>query len=88
MNTITDAFVSEILGTAILIVLGAGVVATVLLPKSKGFNGGWILINFGWGIGVIFKSAVRVFDWVGHMAPPGVVDTRHTKERTPNKGRA
>ena len=40
VNTITDAFVSEILGTAILIVLGAGVVATVLLPKSKGFNGG------------------------------------------------
>jgi glycerol uptake facilitator-like aquaporin len=30
------------------VLLGTGVVATVVLPKSKGFNGGWLLINFGW----------------------------------------
>ena len=68
MNTITDAFVSEILGTAILIVLGAGVVATVLLPKSKGFNGGWILINFGWGIGVMAGVYVA-YKSGGHLNP-------------------
>ena len=53
MSPIADAFVSDIFGTAVLIVFGAGVVATVLLPKSKGFNGGWLLICFGWGIGVM-----------------------------------
>ena len=68
MNTITDAFVSEILGTAILIVLGAGVVATVLLPKSKGFNGGWLLICFGWGIGV-FAGVYVAYKSGGHLNP-------------------
>ena len=68
MNTITDAFVSEILGTAILIVLGAGVVATVLLPKSKGFNGGWLLITFGWGIGVMAGVYVA-YKSGGHLNP-------------------
>ncbi len=47
-----DAFWSEVLGTSILLLLGGGVVATVLLPKSKGFDGGWLLINWGWGLAV------------------------------------
>jgi glycerol uptake facilitator protein len=46
-------FLSEVLGTGMLILLGAGVVANVLLTKSKGFDGGWLLINFGWGLGVM-----------------------------------
>ena len=41
-----NAFWSEILGTATLILLGAGVVANVVLPRTKGFNGGWLLINW------------------------------------------
>lgn len=68
MSPIGDAFVSEILGTAILIVLGAGVVATVLLPKSKGFNGGWLLICFGWGIGVMAGVYVA-YKSGGHLNP-------------------
>jgi len=67
-SLLAQAFVSEILGTAILIVLGAGVVATVLLPKSKGFNGGWLLINFGWGIGVMAGVYVA-YKSGGHLNP-------------------
>lgn len=63
-----SAFVSELFGTAILIVLGAGVVATVLLPKSKGFNGGWLLICFGWGIGVMAGVYVA-YKSGGHLNP-------------------
>lgn len=47
-----DIFLSEFLGTGMLIILGAGVVANVVLAKTKGFDGGWLLINFGWGLGV------------------------------------
>ena len=50
--TLTDIFVSEVIGTAILILLGAGVVANVVLPKNKGFNAGWVVITFGWGLAV------------------------------------
>lgn len=46
-------FLSEVFGTGLLILLGAGVVANVLLVKSKGFDGGWLLINFGWGLAVM-----------------------------------
>ena len=44
---------AEIIGTAILILLGDGVVAAVLLNKSKAQNSGWIVIAWGWGIGVM-----------------------------------
>lgn len=68
MSLMADAFMSELLGTAILIVLGAGVVATVVLPKSKGFNGGWILICFGWGIGVM-AGVYIAYKSGGHINP-------------------
>jgi glycerol uptake facilitator protein len=68
VGLIGNAFVSEILGTAILIVLGAGVVATVVLPKSKGFNGGWLLICFGWGFGVLAGVYVA-YKSGGHLNP-------------------
>jgi glycerol uptake facilitator protein len=45
-------FLSEITGTGLLIVLGNGVVANVILNKTKGHNGGWIVITFGWAIAV------------------------------------
>jgi glycerol uptake facilitator protein len=50
-------FGAEVIGTAILILLGNGVVAGVLLNLSKAQNSGWIVITFGWGMGV----AVAVF---------------------------
>ena len=45
-------FLHEIAGTAILLLLGVGVVANAILTKTKGNGGGWLLINFGWGLGV------------------------------------
>ena len=43
----------EIIGTGLLILLGDGVVAAVLLAKSKAENSGWIVITFGWGMAVM-----------------------------------
>jgi glycerol uptake facilitator protein len=45
-------FLGEFIGTAMLIILGNGVVANVLLNQSKGHGGGWIVITFGWAIAV------------------------------------
>lgn len=47
-----DIFTAEVIGTAILILLGDGVVAGVLLAHSKAQNAGWIVIVFGWGMAV------------------------------------
>ena len=47
-----NAFTAELIGTAILILLGNGTVAYVLLGKTKGHNSGWIVICAGWGFGV------------------------------------
>jgi glycerol uptake facilitator protein len=44
--------VAEFLGTALLILLGNGVVANVVLSKTKGGQSGWIVITWGWAIGV------------------------------------
>jgi len=46
-------FGAEVIGTALLILLGNGVVACVLLNLSKGQNAGWIVITFGWGMAVM-----------------------------------
>lgn len=45
-------FIAEIIGTMILIIFGGGVVAGVVLNKSKAQNSGWIVITWGWGLGV------------------------------------
>ena len=53
---------AELFGTAILIMLGDGVVANVVLQRTKGNNSGWIVITAGWAcavtIGVYFASSV------------------------------
>jgi glycerol uptake facilitator protein len=60
---------SEIIGTAILILLGDGVVAAVLLANSKAQNSGWIVITFGWGMAVMIAVyAVGFFDGA-HLNP-------------------
>ena len=60
---------SEIIGTGLLILLGDGVVAAVLLAKSKAENSGWIVITFGWGMGVtVGVYAVGFFDGA-HLNP-------------------
>lgn len=47
-----DTYLAEFAGTALLILLGDGVVAGVLLRESKAENAGWIVITFGWGLAV------------------------------------
>ncbi|MDB6080105.1 MAG: family channel protein [Akkermansiaceae bacterium] len=47
-----NAYLAEFVGTAILILLGNGVVANVVLTKTKGNNGGWIVITAGWAMAV------------------------------------
>ena len=47
-----NPYVAEAVGTMILILLGDGVVANVLLARSKGQNSGWIVITMGWGVAV------------------------------------
>jgi glycerol uptake facilitator len=66
--TIGDAFISEVMGTGMLILLGAGVVANVILPKNKGFDGGWLLINFGWGLAV-FAGVYTAYKSGAHLNP-------------------
>jgi glycerol uptake facilitator protein len=48
-----DILLSEILGTGALTLLGCGVVANAILTKNKGFGGGFLMINFGWGFAVM-----------------------------------
>ena len=47
-----EIFLAELVGTMILIVLGDGVVANVVLAKTKGNDSGWIVIATGWGLAV------------------------------------
>ena len=51
-----SVYLAEFIGTAILILLGGGVVAGVSLARSKALNGGWIVITFGWGMAVAMAA--------------------------------
>ncbi|WP_130345782.1 MIP/aquaporin family protein [Herbihabitans rhizosphaerae] len=48
----------EMMGTAMLTLLGVGVVANVVLKKTLGNNGGWLLINIGWGFAVFVGASI------------------------------
>jgi len=61
-------FLYETLGTAMLLLLGCGVVATAILRDSKGYGGGWLLINFGWGLGV-YAGVYVAFVSGAHLNP-------------------
>ncbi|MGX5695019.1 MIP/aquaporin family protein [Agromyces soli] len=50
--TLGTVFLSEVVGTALLVLLGCGVVANVALAKNKGFGGGFLMVNIGWGLAV------------------------------------
>jgi glycerol uptake facilitator protein len=64
-------FMGEVVGTAVLILLGDGVVAGVLLNKSKAQNSGWIVITFAWAMGVMagVLTSLAVTDGVAHLNP-------------------
>ncbi len=57
-------FLAELLGTAMLILLGDGVVAGVVLKGTKNENSGWIVITIGWALAVTFAVYA-----VGHTHP-------------------
>ncbi len=62
-------FISELVGTALLIILGNGVVANVVLQKTYGNNGGWIVITFGWGMAVFTGVFVAAAGSGAHLNP-------------------
>lgn len=64
-----NAYIAEVIGTMILILLGNGVVANVVLGKTKGNSSGWIVITTGWAMAVF--SAVYITGWIGgaHLNP-------------------
>ena len=61
----------EFMGTLVLILLGDGVVANVLLKKSKGENSGWIVITTAWGMAVVagICTAVACGSPAAHINP-------------------
>jgi glycerol uptake facilitator protein len=64
-----DIFVGEVIGTAILILFGAGVCAAVTLRYSKARASGWIVIAFGWGFGVMAGAYTAAPLSGGHLNP-------------------
>ena len=66
-----DPNVAEFVGTLILILLGNGVVANVVLPQTKGHNSGWIVIAAGWGMAV-FVAVWCVGPYSGAHINPAV----------------
>jgi len=63
-------FIGEFIGTALLLILGAGVVANVVLNKTKGNNSGWIVIAIGWGMAVfVGVYASTALGGSGHLNP-------------------
>lgn len=64
-----NIFLGELIGTMMLVLLGDGVVANVLLAKTKGNDSGWIVISAGWGFAV--AVAVYVAGWASgaHINP-------------------
>lgn len=64
-------YLAEAIGTAILILLGNGVVANVVLKRTKGGGGGWIVITFGWAIAV-FTGVFMVGQFSGAHINPAV----------------
>jgi glycerol uptake facilitator protein len=51
-----NAYLAEFIGTAILLTFGNGVVANVVLARTKGNNAGWIVITVGWGLAVFIGA--------------------------------
>ena len=66
-----NVYLAELLGTAILILLGNGVVANVVLDRTKGHGAGWIVICAGWGFAV-YTAVLCVGETSGAHINPAV----------------
>jgi glycerol uptake facilitator protein len=68
VENIGAVFVSEVVGTAMLVLLGTGVVANVALAKNKGLGGGFLMVTFGWGFAV-FAGVIVAYRSGAHLNP-------------------
>lgn len=66
-----SSFTAELIGTALVIILGNGVVANCLLKGTKGFNSGWLVITTGWALAV-FTGVVVAAPYSGAHLNPAV----------------
>lgn len=74
-------YLAEFIGTAILILLGNGVVANVVLNKTKGNDSGWIVITLGWGIAVFTAVFISTHaGGPGHLNPAVTIGLALTSE--------
>ncbi len=71
MDSNTATVVGEFVGTAVLVLLGNGAVAAVLLARSKAANAGWIAITTAWALAVFagIMVAAALGDKDGHLNP-------------------
>ncbi len=68
-----NIFFSELIGTALMLLFGGGVVANVLLEKTKEAQGGWLVITLGWALAVlIMLKLYNSFEFINPVigAPP------------------
>jgi len=68
VDNLGEIFLSELVGTALLTLLGCGVVANIALTKSKGLAGGFLMVNFGWGLAV-FAGVTVSYSSGAHLNP-------------------
>jgi glycerol uptake facilitator protein len=64
-----NPYVAEIVGTALLVLLGNGVVANVVLLRTKGNSSGWIVITFGWAMAVMVGAYAAAPFSGAHLNP-------------------
>ena len=68
MDNLGEIFLSELIGTALLTLLGCGVVANIALARNKGLGGGFLMVNFGWGLAV-FAGVTVSYNSGAHLNP-------------------
>ena len=68
MDNLGVVFLSELVGTALLVLLGCGVVANVALTKNKGFGAGFLMVTIGWGLAV-FAGVIVSYNSGAHLNP-------------------
>lgn len=67
--TVLEQIVAEFFGTTSLLIFGTGVVANVVLKGTKGNNSGWIVIAFGWGLGIALSVYAINYITGAHINP-------------------
>ncbi|WP_300602049.1 MIP/aquaporin family protein [Niabella sp.] len=78
-----NIFTSELVGTFFLIILGNGVVANVVLNKTKGNSGGWIVITMGWAMAVFVGVFVSSKASGAHLNPAVTVALAYLGKTAP-----